>query len=292
MHQFRTGHPSYGRTTQFGRRTGATASEGSLGNRLCSALARPLRRRAADPCRSVLDLRLARPVGRPPPHGGGGGLRQTHTGPGGGHPTRACRAATCSRRRRPAPARRPRSRCRSSTGCGRTGQHQLLARAPPGPRAHPRAHPRARGAGRRGHPHLRPHRAAALERGLWRRADRAADQDPAGRRRDPRRDPRTAARPRPAAHREPQPGLDPRAGRGRPHARHGLPPRHPQDHRAAPGPAPEPALLGHVRRRGPAPVGDDPARPGDGRGRAAEHRRGGRQASSSTRSTAIARRIC
>ena len=41
-----------------------------------------------------------------------------------------------------------------------------------------------------------------------------------------------------------------------------------------PAQAPEPDVLGDVLRRHPAPVGHDPARPGDGRGRAAEH--GGR----------------
>ena len=59
------------------------------------------------------------------------------------------RVATSSRRRRPAPARLPPSRCRSSTGSG-SMQHELLARAPPGPGADPRPDPRARRPGRRG----------------------------------------------------------------------------------------------------------------------------------------------
>ena len=83
------------------------------------------------------------------------------------------------------------------------------------------------------------------------------------------------ARPRRPAGRQPRPGRDPRPRRGRPDARHGLPAGHPADHRAAPGQAPEPDVLGDVLRRHPAPVGDDPARPGDGRGRAAQHDRRG-----------------
>ena len=42
-----------------------------------------------------------------------------------------------------------------------------------------------------------------------------------------------------------------------------------------PAEAPEPAVLGDVLRRDPAAVEDDPARPRDGRGRAAQHRRRG-----------------
>ena len=105
-----------------------------------------------------------------------------------------------------------------------------------------------------------------------------ADQGAARRRRDPRRHARPAARPRRPEGRQPRPGRDPRPRRGRPDARHGLPAGHPADHRAAPGAAPEPDVLGHVLRRHPAPVRHDPARPGDGRGRAAEHGRRGRRA--------------
>ena len=49
---------------------------------------------------------------------------------------------------------------------------------------------------------------------------------------------------------------DPRARRGRPHARHGLPPRRRPHRRPVPARAPDPLLLGHARRRG------RPRRPG------------------------------
>jgi hypothetical protein len=42
---------------------------------------------------------------------------------------------------------------------------------------------------------------------------------------------------------------DPGAGRSRPHAGHGLHPRHPQGARRPAAQAPEPAVLGHLRRR-------------------------------------------
>ena len=49
--------------------------------------------------------------------------------------------------------------------------------------------------------------------------------------------PGPAARPRRPEGRQPRPGRDPRPRRGRPDARHGLPARHPEDHRAAARPS-------------------------------------------------------
>ena len=91
----------------------------------------------------------------------------------------------------------------------------------------------------------------ALDRRLRRRRHQAAAGDRARRRRDPGRHPRPAARPHRAQERLPRPGRDLRPRRGRPHARHGLHPRHQADHGAAAGcgEAAEPAVLGDVLRR-------------------------------------------
>ncbi len=62
------------------------------------------------------------------------------------------------------------------------------------------------------------------------------------------------AGPRRAAGRQPRPGRDPRPRRGRPDARHGLPARHPEDHRPAPAATPEPHVLGDLLGRHPATV--------------------------------------
>ena len=91
-----------------------------------------------------------------------------------------------------------------------------------------------------------------LDHDLRRRRLRAADQGHPGRAGDRRRDARPPARHRRAGQDRPPLGRDPRPRRGRPDARHGLHPRHPQDHRAAPAAPPEPDVLGDLRGRRPA----------------------------------------
>ncbi len=212
--------------------------------------------------------------------------------PGRGHPARARRDATSWPPPRPGPARRPPSRCRSSIGCAAQANTSFS------PARHPvRAlilvpDPRARDAGRRERPDLRADRAAAVDGGLRRHPDGSTDQGAARRRRDPDRDARAPARSRRPEGREPRPGRDPRPRRGGPDARHGLPARHPADHRAAAEATPEPDVLGDLLGRHPAAVRDDPAGPRDRRGRAAQHRPSRASASSSTRSTATARKSC
>ncbi len=77
----------------------------------------------------------------------------------------------------------------------------------------------------------------------------SADRHAAPRRGYPGGDTGPSARPRQPEDRGPVPRRNPGAGRSRPHARHGLHSRHPQDPRAAAQEAPEPAVLGHLLRR-------------------------------------------
>ena len=203
---------------------------------------------ATGPHRSnTLDLRFTRPVGRPRAHGRRGGVHIPDTRPGVGHPARPRRPGRPGRgadrdrqdgRLRPADPRPPPP----------PGQHQLLPCPPSRPSAHPRPDPRARDAGRRERADLWPDRPAALDRRLRRHPDGSPDQGAPRRHRDPRCDAGSPARPRRAEGRQPRPGRDPRPRRGRPDARHGLPAGHPEDHRAAPGQAPEPDVLGRRSR--------------------------------------------
>ena len=87
-------------------------------------------------------------------------------------------------------------------------------------------------------------------------------------------------------------GRDPRPRRGRPDARHGLHPRHPQDPRPPAGAPPEPAVLGDVRRRRPAARRDAACRSGPGPGRAPQHADRRRSAGRLSRSTGIASASC
>ncbi len=116
-----------------------------------------------------------------------------------------------------------------------------VRRALAGARPHPgTGHPDRRRdpAARAAHPHQG-------RRDLRRRGPEQAGERAAQPSRDRRRLPRPRPRPHRAGPAAPRERGDPGAGRGRPHVRHGLPARHPQDHaRAAPAAA-EPALLGH-----------------------------------------------
>ena len=77
------------------------------------------------------------------------------------------------------------------------------------------------------------HRPVKLDHDLRRRRLRAPGVQAACRPRDRRRHARPPARPREPADDRPVAGRDPRPRRGRPPPRHGLHPRHPQDHRPA-----------------------------------------------------------
>ncbi len=240
---------------------------------------------------ALLDLRPSRPVGRHPPRRRGRGLYRTHPHPGQGHPARARR----SRR----PRRRP-DRDRQDRGLHAAdpraaegpGELELLARAPPGPGPDGDADPRAGDADRRQRRGLRPPRPAPHGRRLRRRPDRAPDQGAAVRGRDPRRDAGPADGPRRAAHGQPVAGRDPGPRRGRPDARHGVHPGHPQDRRPPPGASARTCCSaprsrtrsGGCRRsscttprRSRSPPGTPPPRA---------------SSRSSTRSTATARRTC
>ena len=159
-------------------------------------------------------------------------------------------AATSSPARRPGPARRPRSCCRSSRPSTPPG----VTAAPPATRsASSSSFRRASCAPGRGErPDLRQAPPDPLDDGLRRRRLRPPGLEAPRGPRDRGRDPRPAARPRQPAHDRPVAGRGPHPRRGRPPPRHGLHPRHPQDHRPAPAPAAEPAVLGDLLGRRPA----------------------------------------
>ncbi len=154
------------------------------------------------------------------------------------------------------------------------GQRQPVARPPSGARADPRADARARDPGRGSDQGIRQVHRPALHLRVRRRRHQAAAADRPRGRRDPRRHAGPPARPHRAEEREPVAGRDLRARRGRPHARHGLHPRHQADHGAAAGhrEAPEPALLRDVLHRDQAARRPAPERAGADRSRAPQHR--------------------
>ncbi len=119
----------------------------------------------------------------------------------------------------------------------------------PGARADPPADPRAGPADPQGSRALRP---VHLHQGLpdhWRRglqgAGRAPAQEPGDHHRHPRPPARAAQRRQPAVAGHRGAG----AGRGRPHARHGLRRRRAGPGQCLPGRAPDPAVLRHPQRR-------------------------------------------
>ena len=144
---------------------------------------------------------------------------------------------------------------KSPTGSGKT-----LAFGVPLDRPHRGRRPPPGGAGPRPHARAgRPDRRRAAPAGagpqpqrgrrLRRRRLREADPRRAARP-HPRRHPRPARGPAPAPRLHARPGADARARRGRPDARHGLPPGRRPDRRPVPARAPDAVLLGHARRRG------------------------------------------
>ena len=127
----------------------------------------------------------------------------------------------------------------------------LAPSAAPRPAALPDSRPdaRTRGAGRGIGADLRQISAAEIDGDVRRRQHQSADQGTARSRGHPGRDAGTSARPCRAEDAGPVRRRDPGAGRSRPHAGHGLHPRHQEHPRAAAEAAPEPAVLGHLLRR-------------------------------------------
>ena len=287
----RSGHPDHplGATATNGRAHGCTtvfryAPGGPRpAHRLASAIGtlpsrRPSPGSRRDPCRSPLDLRHSRPFGRSPPHRRGGRLYRRHTRPDRRDPARP---------RRP---RRPRRRPDRDRQDRRVRPADPRSARGPTPNTSfsPARHPvrvlilvptrelaMQVDASVATYGRTVPLRSTVVYGGIPMdpqiKALRAGVEilvatpgrllDLVGQTRG-----------------QPRPGRDPRARRGRPDARHGLPAGHPADHRAAPGEAAEPDVLGDVLRRHPAALRHDPARPGDRRGRGAEPGGGGRQA--------------
>ncbi len=159
-------------------------------------------------------------------------------------------------------------------------QLQPVAGAPPRAGADPHPDARACDPGRGSRTVLRQAHEPALDGRLRRRRHQAAVADRARGRRDPGRDPRPAARPHRAQERLPRAGRSVRPRRGRPHARHGVHPRHQADHGAAArrGQAAEPAVLGDLQRRDQEARRRVAQRPAAHRGRQAQHRRRNRRA--------------
>ena len=125
-----------------------------------------------------------------------------------------------------------------------------------------------------------------------RRRHAAADRPLRARRRHPRRHAGPPARPPPARAPRPVARRDLRPRRSRPHARHGLHPRHQEGAGDAAGEEAEPAVLGDLLRRDQG-AGRPPAeRAGADRGGAPQPDRRDRSRRRSTRSAARARRTC
>ena len=199
--------------------------------------------------RSFHDLRIARPARRASFRARRVGLHRADADPGAGDP------------RDPSGPRRPRRRTnRHGQDGGLHPAHSPAVCGATQPGAHPRrrpirdadpdAHPRAGGPGRgeafRPTARACPFRARSFFGGV---KIGPTDLGTEPGRRYSRRDAGPTARPRLAAHRGPEPRGGLCLRRSRPHARHGLRPRRPQDHDAAPAAPPEPALLRDVLRR-------------------------------------------
>ena len=196
-----------------------------------------------------------------------------------------CRGATCWAPRRPAPARPRASRCRCCSAW-RPSRRKSFS-----PALHPvrcliltptrelaiQVHESVKTYGK----HI-PLRSFVVYGGV---NINPQIEELQARRRDPGRHARAPARPRGPEGRGPAAGADPRARRGRPHARHGLHPGHQAHHRPAAGGAADAALLGHVLRRDPQARRAVPEGSGDGRGRAPQRRRPSSSRSTRTSST-------
>ena len=183
----------------------------------------------------------------------GRGLREADADPGAGDPARPRPAGISAASPRPAPARRPPSRCRSCSAWPRSRAApvrkgcRVLVLSPTRELASQIAES-FRTYGR----HLRLSTTVVFGGVPIGKQERAL-----ARRGHPRRDAGPAARPRRAPVAEPARRRDPRARRGRPDARPGLHPCAEADRRAAPEGAADPVLLGHDaerdRRRSPTP---------------------------------------
>ena len=214
-------------------------------------------------------LRYPWAVARASPRRRPAGLHRTHPRPDQGDPARPRRSRRP--RRRPDRHRQDgRLRAADAPAPPRVATDQRPARHP---RADPHPDPRARAPGRGERPDLRRPEPDQVHDHLRRRRLRPAGPRAARRSRDRRRDAGPPARPPRPAHHRPVAGRDPRPRRGRPDARHGLHPRHPQGPRGPAAAPPEPALLGDLLRRDPAPRRRPARQPGLGPGHAAQHRR-------------------
>ena len=185
-------------------------------------------------------------------------------------------AATFWASPRPAPARPRPSRCRSCTGspptAGQPTPHscRVLVLAPTRELAS-QIEESFETYGR----NLR----ADLHRRLRRRRHAPPGADHGPRRRHPGGDAGPAGRPHEPAHDPARPGRGGGAGRGRPHARHRLHPRHPAGDEPRADQAAEPVLLGHPAQGHRGPGGRAAQGPGHGQGGAGRHhRRAGRAA--------------
>ena len=165
----------------------------------------------------------------------------------------------------------------AQTGTGKTAAfalpilHRLLAEphqaaAEDGARAGAEPDPRIVGADPRQLQRLWPPHPPLLGAGDRRRADGPPGPRAHAGRRGAGRDPRPPARPRAEQRPEAQPGRIPGAGRSRPHARHGLHQRHPEDRRQAADQAADAVLLGDHAEGHRRACGSDAARSRAGRG--------------------------
>ncbi len=130
---------------------------------------------------------------------------------------------------------------------------------------------------------LRPPPAPAHAADLRWREPKAADRGAPPRRGHRRRDARPPARSHQRARHRRHEGPLPRARRSRPHARHGIHPRHPPRAGRVAEAAPEPAVLRDLLRRDPHARERTAARPAHRRGGAAQRARRARRASSASR---------
>ncbi len=160
------------------------------------------------------------------------------------------------------------------------------------PRAGAVADPRIVGPDPRQLQRLWPPHPPHLGAGDRRRADGPPGPLHHARRRSPRRHPRPPARPRAEQRAEARPGRVPGARRSRPHARHGLHQRHPQNRRQIADQAADAVLLGHHAEGHRRARRSHAARSGPGRGDAAGHHRRAHRSSASSRSISRPSRAC
>ena len=217
-------------------------------------------------------LRRLRPGRADPPRRRRARLSRAHADPGAGDPGRDVRQGRDGRR---ADRHRQDRRLRAADHppAAAAGELEHVAGAPPGARADAGAHPRARRPDLQQRRRLREAHAPAMRGGVRRRRHEAADPGAAPGLRAAGGHARPAARPRRAAHDQPLAGADPRARRGRPDARHGLPAGHPADHQPAQQGPPEPDVLCDLLGRDPQARRELPQVAAADRGRAPQRAR-------------------